>query len=295
MSNFLRHLFIPHETNDQRAKILHIDSIILTIALLIFSFSIISSLQNKYPTVLGIAHRITTEELISITNKYRQEHGVAPVIINKELSNAAQEKATDMLTKNYWAHVAPDGITPWSFIRGSGYDYMYAGENLGRGFTNAKDLVDAWMASPSHRDNMLSEKYKEVGFAVVTGNLTGSDTVLIVEMFGTRYVESEGIEPIARIQTPQAQLVLISPTPILTNENPVRVAAISQQPLIDKNDLTKNILFSIISLLIIVLMLDAFIIERKKIIRSVSHNFDHAFYLFIIFLTIIAMGRGTIL
>ena len=90
-----------------------------------------------------------------------------------------------MFAKNYWAHVSPDGTTPWVFIKSAGYSYVYAGENLARGYNTSQDVVTAWMASPEHKQNMLSSNYQNVGFAIVTGNLTGEDTVLVVEMFGS--------------------------------------------------------------------------------------------------------------
>ena len=59
------------------------------------------------------------------------------------------------------------------------------GENLARGFNSASDVINAWMNSPEHRQNVLSPNYQNVGFAVATGNLSGEDTVLVVEMLGS--------------------------------------------------------------------------------------------------------------
>ena len=86
-----------------------------------------------------------------------------------------------MFSKDYWAHNAPDGTTPWVFIKNTGYNYIYAGENLARGFNSASDVINAWMNSPEHRQNVLSPNYQNVGFAVATGTLSGEDTVLVVE------------------------------------------------------------------------------------------------------------------
>ena len=291
MRKFLRHLLFPHESNNHRAKILHIDSLLIAIALLIFSASLISSLQNTYPAVLGISYDITPNDLLNNTNQIRKKRGLYPLRLDSELSQAATNKASNMFTNNYWAHIAPDGTTPWVFIKNSGYDYLYAGENLARGFTSASDVVNAWMASPSHRENMLSSNYNDVGFAVSSGTLTGSDTVLVVEMFGTRYnaVNHQISEVVIAPITPQ-------PNPIITQpQKIVQVASIQNKPLINKNNLTRNIVIGILILFIAVLLIDALIIERKKIIRVVSHNLDHIIYLFIILLIILIMGRGVIL
>lgn len=324
MKHFLRHLFLPHESNNHRAKILHIDSILIILTLLVFSSFLLSSLQSRFPAVLGISYNITPVDLVNVTNKVRQEHGLSALSLDSELSQAASSKASDMFTKNYWAHIAPDGATPWGFIKNSGYEYLYAGENLARGFSSTSDVVNAWMASPSHRDNMLSSNYTDVGFAIATGSLTGSDTVLVVEMFGKRYtgvvatpsiIPSPTIAPTLSVAIPAiseptptwleptptksepAVVLLITNTPVPTQtEQPQReVASLQQQPLIDKNDFTKNIIVIVLMVLIVILAIDAIIIEKKKIIRVVSHNLDHIIYLIIILLTIIIIGGGLVL
>ena len=61
-------------------------------------------------------------------------------------------KAQDMATLGYFAHVSPDGKTPWYWIEKVGYDYQYAGENLAINFSDSKDVTNAWMASPLHKE-----------------------------------------------------------------------------------------------------------------------------------------------
>ncbi len=291
MKKFLHHLLFPHESNNHRAKILHIDSLLISIALLIFSASLMSSIQSAYPSVLGISYNIKPNDLLNNTNQIREKRGLQPLKLDPELSQAAASKAANMFTSNYWAHIAPNGTTPWVFIKNSGYDYLYAGENLARGFTSASDVVNAWMASPSHRDNMLSANYSDVGFAVSSGTLTGSDTVLVVEMFGTRYNSPDH-------QISEVAIAPINPQPTTVSTQPQetpQVASIQNKPLINKNNLTKNIAIGILIFFIAALIIDALIIERKKIIRALSHNLDHAIYLFIILLIILIMGRGIVL
>lgn len=303
MKHFLRHLLIPHESNNHRAKILHLDSMLIVIALLIFSSFILSSVQNRFPTVLGISYNITPIDLLNSTNQIRQGRGLSPLTLDVELSQAASKKAADMFAKNYWAHIAPDGVTPWVFIKNSGYEYLYAGENLARGFSNTTDVVNAWMASPTHRDNILSPNYHDIGFGIATGKLTGSDTVLIVEMFGSRYtaqaatiIPSPTSTPDANQREPEPTIAaLVTPIPSQIEQGTIEVAALKQQPLMDKNNFAKNIIIIILVGFIAILAIDAIIIERKKIIRVVSHNLDHIIYLIIILLSIIILGKGLVL
>ena len=76
----------------------------------------------------------------------------------------------------------------WNFNRYPGarcdvesYDYSYAGENLAMDFHSAEKMEDAWMKSPTHRANILNEKYKDIGVAVKAGNQHGGRA----SVFGT--------------------------------------------------------------------------------------------------------------
>ncbi len=304
MKRLLKHLFVPHEKNNHRAKLLHADAIVLAISGVIFIFSLLNPIQSKFPAVLGIASNISPAELLSITNEYRKENGLAELRLDSDLSQAASYKASDMFSKNYWAHIAPDGVTPWSFILNSGYEYLYAGENLARGYSTAPDVVKAWMESPTHRANMLSKDYSDVGFAIATGTLTGSDTVLVVEMFGTRYADAEDdketeIAVLNLSPTPTVSLIARGEiSPIIVKQdirNNQGVASIKQDPIINKENFTQNFIYAMLILFILVLVIDAIIIERKKIARAFSHNTDHIIYLSLILASILIIGRGAIL
>lgn len=179
------HFFTPRESNNYRAKALQIDflSFYLFIALLLaISVKNIGPYMNN---VLGFATDITVPKLLELSNKEREKQSLQPLRYNKKLAEASQKKAADMFAKDYWAHFAPDGTTPWSFILNSGYQYEYAGENLAKNFLFSQGVVDAWMNSPTHRENILRKEYTEVGYGVVNGVLNGEETTLVVQMLGT--------------------------------------------------------------------------------------------------------------
>lgn len=125
-------------------------------------------------------------KLIELTNQERIARGLKPLKYNPELRNAAQAKAADILNKDYFDHVSPQGKTPWQFIDQSGYSYRKAGENLAIDFTTVEGPVAGWMNSPSHRANVLKADYEEVGIAEVTGDFNGRETTVVVQMFGTQ-------------------------------------------------------------------------------------------------------------
>ncbi|GIW69557.1 MAG: hypothetical protein KatS3mg101_0304 [Patescibacteria group bacterium] len=136
------------------------------------------------PGVLGYASNISVKDLLEYTNAKRRDSGLSELRLNAALSAAAKLKAEDMFKNQYWAHVSPSGKEPWDFILSQNYDYIYAGENLAKNFNNSKDVVEAWMKSQSHRENLLSPNYDEIGFAVVNGVMDGYETTLVVQMFG---------------------------------------------------------------------------------------------------------------
>ena len=171
MWKFLRHLFFPHESNNQRAKFLHPSSLVAIIVLFLGLQLTINQLTNNYPQILGYASQISPEEIIGLTNIQRTSAGLPEVKLDPQLSAAAAQKAADMFARDYWAHISPVGTQPWYFITESGYSYRYAGENLARDFSDAKSIVDAWVASPTHRDNLLNSNYQNIGIAVIDGTL----------------------------------------------------------------------------------------------------------------------------
>lgn len=181
--SFLRP-FLPQEETKSRSPLLSPKALFIYSILLAFLLVGIKVTPKYLPGVLGYASNIYVDELLKYTNQKRAEFGLSPLSMNSELSKAAEAKAKDMFSKNYWAHVSPDGIQPWDFILNAGYDYSYAGENLAKNFTTSKEVVDAWYDSPSHRENLLGENYQDIGFAVVNGVLDGYETTLVVQTFG---------------------------------------------------------------------------------------------------------------
>lgn len=116
-------------------------------------------------------------EMVQLINKERGKIGVLGVKENGYLDTSAYNKACDLRDRNYWAHFAPDGTSPWDFIHDTGYEYYYAGENLCRD-NNIEVCMQNFMESPKHRDNILDSNYKDVGIGIC-GNF-------IVQHFGSR-------------------------------------------------------------------------------------------------------------
>ena len=132
------------------------------------------------------ASAITPERVVELVNTDRGAGGLAPLHIDTQLAAAAEAKAGDMVLHDYFAHTSPEGRTPWNWIEGAGYDYRYAGENLAIRFTGAEEEQSAWMASPTHRANIMSDRFVDIGVAVEAKQESGHPVLVVVQEFGTR-------------------------------------------------------------------------------------------------------------
>jgi uncharacterized protein YkwD len=319
MLTTLRHLFFPHESNNHRPKTLHPAAIIFYVIFLIFIQATITVFERINPNILGYASNITVNDLLTITNQKRVENKLPHLTLNTELNNAAAGKAQDMFTKNYWAHNAPDGTPPWVFVTGAGYNYLYAGENLAKDFGDSMGVVNAWMDSSTHRQNILNSKYKDIGFAVVNGKLNGEETTLVVQFFGTTaggtpqttQVAAAVANPSPTIPIPTSkpvQVTIMTPTPTtaLPTVTPILIAQLTPappslyqativKPTFDSYKLTKTIAVLLALLLLTILGIDGISIYRHKIVRLSGHNFAHMMFLTILLVTMYFLGRGSIL
>lgn len=83
--------------------------------------------------------------------------------LNGQLQNAATSHAMDMVQKNYFDHLSPEGGTPAERVLNAGYKGNFNAENLGRGYLHADQVVTAWKNSVSHCKAMMDAKSKEAG------------------------------------------------------------------------------------------------------------------------------------
>ncbi len=173
---------VPHKANHFRPHAIRRSGIALIVAIVVVLQLGYNFLANG--NVLGTEAQVTTSELLSATNKERERQGQAALRVSPELNKAAQLKAKNMFAAQYWAHNAPDGTTPWHWFGLAGYSYSEAGENLAKNFTTSDAIVAAWMASPTHRANILKSAYQDVGFAVMDGELQGKPTSIVVALYG---------------------------------------------------------------------------------------------------------------
>jgi len=129
---------------------------------------------------------LSAEGVLQWTNTHRQAAGLASLARNAVLDQIAQRKAQDMFEHQYFAHVSPPpgGLDVGDLAEDAGYEFIAVGENLALGnYASDQALVQAWMDSPGHRENILGVRYEEIGIAVEKGLYEGNSTWLAVQTF----------------------------------------------------------------------------------------------------------------
>lgn len=122
---------------------------------------------------------LTSLLLLQAINTERSYYHEPPLKPAHVLQVAAQAKVNDEAKRHYFAHISPQGKGPWEWI-GFNNNYTVVGENLAEGYNTTSSLVQAWMNSPTHRENILEPYWKVTGFGIVQeGKVT-----LVSEEFG---------------------------------------------------------------------------------------------------------------
>ncbi|PSK91334.1 uncharacterized protein YkwD [Murinocardiopsis flavida] len=102
------------------------------------------------------------KEVVRLTNKERADAGCAPLRVDDRLTAAAQGHSKDMDLRDYMDHISPDGKGPGDRSAAEGYD-SWSGENVASGQRTAAQVVESWMDSKGHRDNILNCDSKAIG------------------------------------------------------------------------------------------------------------------------------------
>lgn len=141
------------------------------------------------PQTTGVSKgpELNAKNIAHLVNAERGKAALAPLKTDERLVESARKKCLDIATKDYWAHVAPDGTDPWSYITQSGYPYYTAGENLAMNYATPDAVIDGWMNSPTHRENIEKESFTDTGVAICTpiGPTKQVHGLIVVQHFGS--------------------------------------------------------------------------------------------------------------
>jgi uncharacterized protein YkwD len=251
VSKVLKNLFIPSKSNDYRPTFFETRNVLifLSIVVLIFAFSvdltnILNISESKYQT-----SAVLPSILVELANSERVTSSLNILNQNELLNAAATLKAQDMAAKSYFAHISPEGRTPWSWLRDVNYVYEYAGENLAVNFSDSKYVTNAWMKSPTHAANIMKAEYTEIGTGVATGTYNGKKSIFVAQVYA---------KPFGQVQQ---KIVAVNAGSAFVDFNSIK--EFFSYFLYNNSDLTSWILIGLLIFVIVALLLVIFI--RRKI------------------------------
>nr|WP_052948693.1 CAP domain-containing protein [Mesobacillus campisalis] len=117
--------------------------------------------QQDQQITQGISQ--TAQQVIDLTNDQRRQNGLQPLQADPQLSGVALKKSQDMQQNGYFSHTSPTYGSPFDMMRDFGVSYKTAGENIAQGQRSPQEVVNAWMNSPGHRQNILNPNYTHIG------------------------------------------------------------------------------------------------------------------------------------
>jgi len=118
-----------------------------------------------YVSLASPRAQLDTKTAASMISGYRRNHGLPPVIIDRELTRLAEAQARAMAARNQLDHNAGGAFA--DRIRRSGFDARAAVENIGAGYHTLAEAFSGWRDSPSHRANMLHPEVTRMGIAAL--------------------------------------------------------------------------------------------------------------------------------
>lgn len=184
--SIIKEYFVPYDDNDHKPKILRTKSLaVIVVGLVLIKVAVTGYLFFIYPNQARMTELIVNQTL-ELINKDRCSNNLSILTINPALNSAALTKAQDMLDYDYFAHKSLNGKMPWDWIDRGEYAYLFVGENLAMNFSSAQAAHSALMQSETHKKNILNDKYADIGLAVLSGELDGKNTNVLVQVFGYR-------------------------------------------------------------------------------------------------------------
>ena len=111
-------------------------------------------------------------QVADLVNQERSKAGLKPLTLRADISKVAEAKSQDMVNKGYFSHQSPTYGSPFDMMKKFNINYRTAGENIAQGQRTPGEVMDAWMKSPGHRQNILSAQYDSIGVGEVNKTWT---------------------------------------------------------------------------------------------------------------------------
>ena len=114
---------------------------------------------------LPVPAEVLTAQVIELTNQQRNAYGCGELAVDQDLILASERQSWYMAETHNFSHLGWGGSTFEARARVAGY-LQPAGENIAWGYPTAQEVMDAWMASPGHRANILNCAMRSIGAGV---------------------------------------------------------------------------------------------------------------------------------
>lgn len=136
------------------------------IAIILLAFVGCNPRTNPDPPTPPVDPPTDNEELLRLHELHNQERGGNYLEMNDKLMVAAQKHAMWMAEKGRMSHTGAGGSSFWDRITAEGYRGMGGGENVAYGYSSPESVMNGWMNSRGHRNNILNDRWEEVGYGV---------------------------------------------------------------------------------------------------------------------------------
>jgi uncharacterized protein YkwD len=103
------------------------------------------------------------EQVVALVNEERADAGCRPVAVDSKLTTAAQLHSEDQAEHQNMSHTGSDGSTLEQRVDRVGYKWHMLGENVAYGQTTPAQVMDAWMNSEGHRENIINCQFDDIG------------------------------------------------------------------------------------------------------------------------------------
>ncbi|MCA1061512.1 CAP domain-containing protein [Rossellomorea aquimaris] len=114
------------------------------------------------------------DRFATLINRERQKNGLSPVQTDSKLSQVALYKSRDMRDAGYFSHRSPTYGSPDDMLKSFHISYSQAAENLAAGQMSFEEVVQEWLDSPVHRNNILNPSYTHMGVGYAKGGAYGT-------------------------------------------------------------------------------------------------------------------------
>jgi uncharacterized protein YkwD len=105
---------------------------------------------------------------------------------NFVLEKVAVAHSSDMINRQFFAHMNPDGNKAGVRFLNAGYEWSSYGENLGKGQTALSEVMNEWLNSPTHCENLMDPDYKDFALACISDDAGARQTLYWTQLFGTK-------------------------------------------------------------------------------------------------------------